>query len=251
MKKYHLYFAPIAVLGVLLIVLGIFFGFRYLEMKSVSNFDECAARGFPIMETYPAQCRTPDGRTFTQNIENETEPDFPLTNEIEVYHPRPNQAITSPLTVDGLAPGSWFWEGTFPVELYNSAGEIIASSHAEVLDGSDWMTEELVHFEATLEFEVSNSDSEGTLVLHKANPSGLPEYDEVLRTPIKFKTAQAQNGCVITGCSSQVCADSEQITDCAYREEYACYESAVCERQSDGNCGWTITDELRVCLESF
>lgn len=31
---------------------------------SISNFDECAAAGFPIMESYPERCATPDGRTF-------------------------------------------------------------------------------------------------------------------------------------------------------------------------------------------
>lgn len=248
MKKYKIYFAPLAILGALLIILGIFFGFRYLEMKSVSNFDECAAKGFPIMESYPAQCSTPDGRTFTQDIDNAGDPIQTIPSEIGLYYPRPNQAITSPLTVDGFAPGNWFWEGIFPVELHNATGEIVASSHAEVLDGSDWMAEEFVHFEATLEFEVS--DIEGTLVLRKANPSGLPELDEILQTPVRFRSAQSQDSCVITGCSSQICSDSDQITDCAYHEEYACYQNATCERQSDGNCGWTMTDELQACLDT-
>ncbi|KKW20100.1 MAG: hypothetical protein UY63_C0001G0005 [Parcubacteria group bacterium GW2011_GWA2_51_10] len=31
---------------------------------NIKNFDECAAAGYPIMESYPEQCRTPDGRTF-------------------------------------------------------------------------------------------------------------------------------------------------------------------------------------------
>ena len=35
---------------------------------AISNFDECAAAGNPIMESYPEQCRTPDGRTFVRDI---------------------------------------------------------------------------------------------------------------------------------------------------------------------------------------
>jgi hypothetical protein len=46
-----------------------------------------------------------------------------------------------------------------------------------------------------------------------------------------------------------VCADRDVITTCEYRAEYACYDSATCERQADGNCGWTETVELTNCLE--
>ena len=55
--------------------------------------------------------------------------------------------------------------------------------------------------------------------------------------------------CRPTGCSSQVCADKDIATDCMYREEYACYKEAVCERQADGQCGWRETDSLRACLD--
>ena len=54
--------------------------------------------------------------------------------------------------------------------------------------------------------------------------------------------------CVRTGCSGQVCADSDVVTTCEWREEYACYASASCERQADGACGWTETPELAACL---
>jgi eight-cysteine-cluster-containing protein len=54
--------------------------------------------------------------------------------------------------------------------------------------------------------------------------------------------------CHPTGCSGQVCADDDVITTCEWREEYACYMSATCERQSDGRCGWTPTPELTACL---
>lgn len=54
--------------------------------------------------------------------------------------------------------------------------------------------------------------------------------------------------CMITGCSSQVCSDQEVMTTCEYRTEYACYKKAKCERQSNGECGWTQTKELTSCL---
>ncbi len=42
---------------------------------SIASFEECVAAGYPIIESYPPQCTTPDGRTFTQsNIATSTIP---------------------------------------------------------------------------------------------------------------------------------------------------------------------------------
>ncbi len=67
------------------------------------------------------------------------------------------------------------------------------------------------------------------------------------------KSAQplTKGECVIGGCSSQLCVDTslgDIMSTCEYREEYACYQSATCERQSNGQCGWTETKELNECL---
>ncbi|OGG80641.1 hypothetical protein A3A39_04095 [Candidatus Kaiserbacteria bacterium RIFCSPLOWO2_01_FULL_54_13] len=40
------------------------------QLLSITNFDECAAAGYPIMESYPEQCATPDGRTFFKDRQN-------------------------------------------------------------------------------------------------------------------------------------------------------------------------------------
>src|SRR3989338_9447688 len=34
------------------------------SVATISTFDECVAAGYPIMESYPEQCMTPDGRNF-------------------------------------------------------------------------------------------------------------------------------------------------------------------------------------------
>lgn len=57
----------VAVFAVILIV-----GIAIWQLKSrenpqnITSFDECAAAGYPVMESYPEQCKTPDGRTFTK-----------------------------------------------------------------------------------------------------------------------------------------------------------------------------------------
>lgn len=44
--------------------------FRHKSPKppKVTNFEQCAAAGYPIMESYPRQCRTVDGRLFFEAV---------------------------------------------------------------------------------------------------------------------------------------------------------------------------------------
>lgn len=69
-------------------------------------------------------------------------------------------------------------------------------------------------------------------------------------TPQPTQTPPKDGECVVTGCSGQICADEETITTCEYKEEYACYADAECTRQEDGECGWTPTNELLICLQN-
>lgn len=56
--------------------------------------------------------------------------------------------------------------------------------------------------------------------------------------------------CIKTGCSGIVCAEpgNDVMTTCEFKNEYACYQTAACERQADGTCGWTQTDALAACI---
>lgn len=38
-------------------------------LDSITNYFECVEAGFPIQESYPERCSTPDGRTFVNSIE--------------------------------------------------------------------------------------------------------------------------------------------------------------------------------------
>lgn len=139
---------------------------------SVNSFEECAAQGFPIMESYPRRCKT-----FTEDIGNELE----KMDLIRIENPRPNQAITGPLIIKGEARGTWFFEASFPIKLFDEKGNLLATAIAQAKN--DWMTENFVPFEAELNFTVSVRQK-GTLILQKDNPSGLPEHDDELRVPV-------------------------------------------------------------------
>ncbi len=151
----------------------------------VTSFEECVAAGNPVTESYPRQCRHKD-QSFTENIGNE----FEKTDIIRVDYPRPNQIVTSPLTVTGEARGTWFFEASFPVVLTNWDGLIIANGIAQAK--GDWMTEEFVPFEAKLTFTLDEDiySNKGTLILHKDNPSGMPQNDDALEIPVILDTVK-------------------------------------------------------------
>ncbi|MFC1678539.1 Gmad2 immunoglobulin-like domain-containing protein [Patescibacteria group bacterium] len=158
----------------------------YEEIKKnmegkITNFQECIEAGNPAMESYPRQCRAGD-QTFTENIGNEQD----KQDLIKLDNPRPNQKVTSPLTIKGQARGYWFFEGDFPIVLTNWDGLIIAEGYATA-DG-EWMTEDFVAFEAELTFDASDElYKRGSLILQKDNPSGLPENDDALEIPVLFE----------------------------------------------------------------
>lgn len=147
-----------------------------LEIKS---FKECVDMGYPVLESYPMQCKTPQGETFTEDIGNELE----KQNLIRVEKPRPNAIVSSPLEIKGEARGYWFFEASFPVKLVDSNGKELVLGIAQAK--SEWMTENFVPFELILEFENPDTES-GTLILKKDNPSGLPENEDELRVPVSF-----------------------------------------------------------------
>jgi len=59
---------------------------------------------------------------------------------------------------------------------------------------------------------------------------------------------RASGACVIGGCASEVCADQPLASPCIWKDSFACYADATCDRQANGTCGWTATSELTSCL---
>lgn len=145
--------------------------------KSPVDFNECAAAGFPIMESYPRQCRDGEGNVLIEELGNQSA----KSDLIILDSPREATAVTSPLLIEGRARGNWFFEASFPVKLKDENGKIIAAGIAQAQ--GDWMTTEFVPFTARLEFPINNS-FKANLYLEKDNPSGLPANDDYLFVPL-------------------------------------------------------------------
>ena len=67
LKKYQRF---ISILVVLALIIGGLLTLDTLGKTDVANvidsFEDCAAGGHPIMESYPEQCAVPGGQTFTK-----------------------------------------------------------------------------------------------------------------------------------------------------------------------------------------
>lgn len=250
----------------------------------VNSFKECVDAGYPVQESYPERCSVPGGETFTRNIGNELE----KVDLIRIDSPRPGELVEDMegvLVVSGEARGYWYFEGDFPVEVRDESGEVIGLGIA--MAQGDWMVNDFVPFEARVVLE-GDHQGEVDLVLHRNNPSDLRENDDSLVVPIVIERNSVDinnsdpqdldaederqlpprdidisdprplprepvetGGCFVGGCSSQICSDDPGIVStCEWKEEYACYRGATCERQPDGRCGWTPTEDLLSCIEN-
>lgn len=51
---------------VILLVGGVLFMMMRRQAEpSINSYDDCAAAGYPIQESFPTRCVTPDGKSFT------------------------------------------------------------------------------------------------------------------------------------------------------------------------------------------
>lgn len=170
---------------IVLIALALFSFWYFRESRhvtTINSFTECAEHGYLVMESYPRQCMTPDGRSFVEEIEEVPSADV-AQDMIRITTPQSGERITSPLVIKGEARGTWFFEASFPVRILLEDGSELLVAPAQAL--GEWMTEGFVPFEATLVFSQPVPQN-GTLVLMKDNPSGLPEFDKSISIPITF-----------------------------------------------------------------
>jgi eight-cysteine-cluster-containing protein len=137
----------IATIFAILVIIGLVYivNEKKTAIAEIDSYDECAEAGYPIMESFPPRCATPDGRSFTASS---------------------SEVLTSPATTTGTT------------------------------------------------------------------------------------TESITKSCKPTGCSGQICSDEDVASTCEYREVYACYKQARCERQATGECGWTETTAFKSCVQA-
>lgn len=104
-----------------------------------------------------------------------------LHDRVHVAAPLSGATVGRTLTISGEAPGSWFFEASFPIQIRDKDNNKIGQTTAQAQ--SDWMTTAQVLFTATITLSQQYSGP-ATLVLLRDNPSGLPENDDSVEIPI-------------------------------------------------------------------
>jgi len=133
----------------------------------------------PTIET-----QTPTSTTTTTQATSTTTGPAPLHTRVVIKSPAAGAKVGSTFDVKGEAPGGWYFEATFPIQVRDKDDNVIARAHANAL--SDWMTDKQVPFATTVTLD-TNYKGAATLIILKDNPSGLPENDDSVEVPITIQ----------------------------------------------------------------
>lgn len=126
----------------------------------------------------------PDGRIYTEGLVRKITYVNSSADIITVDLPRIGAMMGKRFSVTGKARGSWFFEASFPVQVLDNNGNVLARGSAQAQ--GDWMTSDFVSFKVDLVVPDSYSGPV-TLVLKKDNPSGLPEHDASILFPVTIE----------------------------------------------------------------
>lgn len=92
----------------------------------------------------------------------------------------------------------------------------------------------------------------GFFAYKNSQPRELTPEEQERLPPIQ---QEATESCVQAGCNclSESLAALAGIDLCADQQlpKLTCYDQATCERQGDGECGWTQTANLDRCLQQY
>lgn len=172
---------------ILVIILGIswfiFNSAKKVDQSSIKSFADCA-KYYPVLENYPAQCKTPDGRTFAEEITSPITYKNATANDIFPELPYPGAVTGKEFTIKGKARGTWYFEASFPVKVLDKDGKVLAQGPAQAQ--SDWMTTDFVNFKMDIKIPDSYIGP-ATVVMIKDNPSGIPEKDASISFPITIE----------------------------------------------------------------
>jgi hypothetical protein len=155
-----------------------------LSVDSIKSFEDCSAAGYPVTGTSPRQCRLPDGRVYAEEVAVNPTYTNATSDQIQITNPTAGAVVGKTITVTGKARGSWYFEASFPVEVLDKDGNVLAQKPAQAQ--GDWMTTEFVPYSVTLTVPQSYIGP-ATLVLKKDNPSGMPQNEASLSVPITIE----------------------------------------------------------------
>lgn len=144
------------------------------EAEVFDKWSYCHSMGL----SHPIQCWTPDGwLSLSYQEDSLVELAFPGIDGIWPI-------VDGELVINGRLTGRWFFEADCPVEIRDYQGRLVTQTIATAT--GEWMTEELVNFQASFSWPDNLELERAVLVLIKDNPTGYPEHDDALVLPIRL-----------------------------------------------------------------
>lgn len=102
---------------------------------------------------------------------------------VSVTQPELGATITSPVTVTGQAPGTWFFEAVLQFEILSDDGGVVGE---EIFVTDEmWMTEDLLDFSLEIEFDSPDANL-GFIKVIKHDVSDIPRNKNFFYWPISF-----------------------------------------------------------------
>lgn len=168
-----------------LLILGfisLFFFKRATTKDTITDFISCVSAGNPVLTSYPAQCKTSDGRTFTEVVPTDTatQSEDPATQQgnIVVTQPKADDMVTSSFTVEGKAR---VFENVIQYRLRDQNGTILA---ADSLQYTAPDAGQFGDFSVTISY-TNAKGTRGMLEVFSSSPKDGSEINKV-SIPVQF-----------------------------------------------------------------
>ncbi len=241
----------IVIMLIITVAVAGFAVFTSLNKKTneIDSFQKCQDAGYIILESYPLQCKTPEGKTFTQII-NPENTDF---NEKVTLSAGKHTILPDGLQMtlvginDSRCPGGAIcvWAGEITTQFSVVGGKIYETKEFKLgtvnaksasLGGYTFTLNDANLRVATF---IVNEGDVAPVVPSKPNDAQTGDNTDNNAAPV----------CYVTGCNGEICSNEKAVAStCFYRQEYVCYQNAKCEKQKNGQCDWTQTKELKTCF---
>jgi len=150
---------------------------------------------------------------------------IPQNDLIRITFPASGEKVGGNINVTGIAKGVWYFEGEFPVDMVDLAGNRLADASA--LAEGEWMTEDFVPFSATLKYAVHDK-MEAKLIIQRNNPSDLEKNHSSVEIPITLEPGITSAKLFF---SSQHLDNAVSICDKVFPVSRSGYETTVNAKQ--------------------
>ncbi len=217
-------------------------------LRDFLGIPKCGLLGGGCSNTFPNQ--NASSTTVSENARYSN-------TDIYATNFRSGQSVFNLMTLNGEAKSTWFYEGIAKGEVRNEKEETVGAFTIKAL--RDPKTANFVEWAGQIQYNEPKTKT-GYIILKNANTSGDVKKDKALWIPVIFGGQNSvgfdairppvQQECRRSGCSGEICSDRDVNTTCMYKAEYACYQGAQCERQSNGNCEFTPSTTLNECIKN-